>query len=75
VVGARVATIGLLSSLVSYLLLTLAMASAAGLVLSAASLMQLAGGSASLWYVLVVAGVLGTVGAATQQRAAANSVA
>jgi len=57
---------------VSCLLLLLALASAAGVVLSAASVIRPVGSTMPLWYVLVVAGVLGAVGAASSQSRAAE---
>ena len=58
---------------VSCLLLLLALASAAGVVLSAASVIRPVGSVMPLWYVLVVAGVLGAVGAASSQSRIAES--
>ena len=58
---------------VSCLLLLLALASAAGVVLSAASVIRPVGSTMPLWYVLVVAGVLGAVGAASSQSRAAEN--
>ena len=58
---------------VSCLLLLLALASAAGVVLSAASVIRPVGSVMPLWYVLVVAGVLGAVGAASSQPRAAEN--
>ena len=52
---------------VSCLLLLLALASAAGVVLAAASVISPVGSTLSLWYVLAVAGTLGAVGAASSQ--------
>jgi hypothetical protein len=52
---------------VSCLLLLLALASAAGVVLSAASVIRPVGSTLPLWYVLAVAGTLGAVGAASSQ--------
>ena len=57
---------------VSCLLLLLSLASAAGLVLSAASVVKPAGSMVSLWYVLAVAGVLGTIGVASSRPAGAG---
>jgi hypothetical protein len=54
-------------------LLLLALASAAGVVLSAASVIRPVGSVMPLWYVLVVAGVLGAIGAASSQSRAAES--
>ncbi|MEY4562999.1 MAG: hypothetical protein RLZZ618_2276 [Pseudomonadota bacterium] len=53
---------------VSALLLLLAAASATGLVLAAASVLQPVGSTISLWYVFAVAGTVGAVGAASFQR-------
>lgn len=58
---------------VSCLLLLLALASMAGVVLSAASVVTPAGSLISLWYVLAVAGVLGTVGVASSRPASADA--
>jgi hypothetical protein len=68
VVGARTAQIRGLSVAVSSALLALALASAAGLLLRAASLVHVESSTLSLWYVLVVAGTLGAVGAAARSR-------
>jgi hypothetical protein len=57
---------------VSCALLLLALASAAGVVLSAASVVKPAGSLMSLWYVLAVAGVLGSVGVASSRFAVAE---
>ena len=57
---------------VSCLLLLLALAAAAGVVLSAASVISPVGSTLSLWYVLAVAGTLGVVGAASSQPRAAE---
>lgn len=65
VIGARHAAIRVGSLVVSGLLLLLALASAAGLVLKGAALITPEAGSFSLWYVLVVAGLVGAVGAAS----------
>ena len=67
-VGARVAHIRRLTLVASCILLALALASAMGLVLSAASIANAALGTSSLWFVLAVAGVLGCVGAASFGR-------
>lgn len=50
-------------------LLLLAAGSAAGLVLGAANIRPVGGGSLSLWYVLAVAGTLGLLGAAVHAKA------
>lgn len=52
---------------VSCLLLLLALASVTGVVLSAASVVKPAGSLMPLWYVLAVAGVLGSVGVASSR--------
>lgn len=66
VIGAKTAHIRGLSMAVSCALLALALGSAGGLVLRAASLVQSEGSTMSLWYVLVVAGLLGSIGAASK---------
>lgn len=68
VVGARTAQIRGLSLLISWGLLALALASAAGLVLRAASFVNGETSTLPLWYVLVIAGFLGAVGAASSSR-------
>ena len=68
VIGAKTAQIRGLSQLISWALLALALASAAGLVLRAASLVAGETSTLSLWYVLLVAGILGAVGAASGTR-------
>lgn len=67
VIGAKSAHIRGLSLAVSSLLLLLAVASAAGLVLSAASVFSPTGDTLSLWYVFAIAGVLGSIGAASNR--------
>ncbi len=73
IVGAKTAHVRGLAQIVSWSLLALALASAAALVLRAAALVSAEASSLSLWYVLVVAGILGVVGAATTGRAAADT--
>jgi hypothetical protein len=51
-------------------LLVVALVAAAALVASGAGLVSIAGGSAPLWYVLVLGGLLGVVGSAVSGRAA-----
>ncbi|MCR5885389.1 hypothetical protein LRS03_22020 [Rhizobacter sp. J219] len=68
VVGAKTAQIRGLSQLISWGLLALALASAAGLVLRAASFVNGETSTLPLWYVLVIAGFLGAVGAASSSR-------
>lgn len=68
IVGARTAQIRGLGQWMSWALLALALASAAALVLRAAALVSVDTSTLSLWYVLVVAGILGTLGAATAGR-------
>ena len=75
VIGARNASIRWLSLAASCLLLLLALASAAGLVLDAASVLKPAGSPVSLWYVFIVAGLVGAVGAARGGDAAPPAVA
>ena len=58
---------------VSCLLLLLALASVAGVVLSAASVVKPAGSLVSLWYVLAVGGVLGSIGVASSRPANAGA--
>jgi len=69
--GAKVGNFRALSFAVSCLLLVLALASAAGLVLEATALIHPSGNTLSLWYVLAVAGLLGTIGAAASSKTAA----
>jgi hypothetical protein len=68
IVGARTAQIRGLSQFISWALLALALASAAGLVLRAASIVSGESSTLPLWYVLVIAGFLGAVGAASASR-------
>jgi hypothetical protein len=68
IVGAKTAQIRRLSLAVSSILLLLAVASAFGLVLAGASIAGTASSTSSLWFVLVVAGMLGTVGVAAYSR-------
>jgi len=68
VVGARAGLLASLSFAVSCLLL-LGLGAAAALVLAAAALLHPVGHTDLLWYVLVVAGVLGTIGAAARSAA------
>jgi hypothetical protein len=71
VVAARRTQIRAFTVLVSGLLLLLALGSAAGLVLSAASVLKGVDDMLSLWYVLCVAGLIGGIGAAAFGRPAA----
>jgi hypothetical protein len=64
VLGSRSAQIRGFSIVVSCLFLLLALGAAAGLVLGAAAVITQAASTAPLWYVMVVAGVIGIVGAA-----------
>ena len=66
VVGAKTAHIRGLSMVLSCALLLLAVVSAGGLMLHATSLLRTESSTLSLWYVLVVAGTLGGVGAASR---------
>ena len=75
VIGARNASIRWLSLAASCLLLLLALASAAGLVLDAASVLRPVGSTVSLWYVFIVAGLVGAVGAARGGDAAPPAAA
>jgi hypothetical protein len=68
IVGDKTAHIRSLSLIVSAVLLLLAVASALGLVLAGASMARAPSGTSSLWFVLVVAGILGGVGAASYSR-------
>jgi hypothetical protein len=71
VVGARADQLRGLSMLVATLLILLALACAAGLLMSA-GMVTPRGSSWSLWYVLAVAGVLGIVGAASASKSRSN---
>jgi hypothetical protein len=75
VIGARSASIRWLSLAASCLLLLLALASAAGLVLDAASVLKPVASTVSLWYVFIVAGLVGAVGAARGGDAAPPAAA
>lgn len=75
IIGAKTAQIRGLSQLISWALLALALASAAGLVLRAASLVNGETSTLPLWYVLMVAGILGAVGAASGTRRLDDSAA
>lgn len=68
--GARVANFRVLSFAVSIALLLLALGCAAVLVADATALMALQGGTGALWYVLLIAGVLGATGAASHGKVA-----
>jgi hypothetical protein len=68
--GARVANFRALSFAVSIALLLLALGCAAALVADATALLALHGGTGALWYVLLIAGVLGATGAASHGRVA-----
>ena len=68
VIGAKTTQIRMLSLGVSCLLLLLALVSAAALVMASASVVEPVDSTLSLWYVLVIAGVLGAIGAASSQR-------
>jgi hypothetical protein len=72
-VQAKPVLVRVVSLVSSGLLLVLALASIAALVLGAAALVPAPASSASLWFVLVVGGVLGSVGAASFGRAAAKA--
>jgi hypothetical protein len=70
VIGARAAHVAGFSFGVACVLLLLALLSAIGLVLTAASVLPLHGTALPLWYVLAVAGVLGSIGAAPRATGA-----
>ncbi|MES2129535.1 MAG: hypothetical protein V4463_19865 [Pseudomonadota bacterium] len=61
--GARIGNIRALTNAVSWLLLAMAMLCAVALVLDAAAIIGPVGSLLSLWYVMIVAGVLGAFGA------------
>jgi hypothetical protein len=75
VIGGRTAQVRSGSLLISGLLLLLAMASAAGLVMQAAAILPGKGSSWPLWYVMVVAGSIGVLGAASLSRIPSESTA
>jgi hypothetical protein len=68
IVSAGVAHIKGLTLVLSCLLLVLALASATGLVLSAAAVVHPVASTLSLWFVLAVAGLPGAIGAASYNR-------
>jgi hypothetical protein len=72
-IPAKSAQIRAVSLLASGLLVLLALAAAAALVLLAASIMQTVDSPLSLWYVLITAGMLGSVGAASYGRGEAST--
>jgi hypothetical protein len=73
VAGSRTSQVQGFSFWVACALLVLAVVAAVALVLSAASLVPLRGSPLSLWYVLAVAGSLGSVGAAAKGSASRTS--
>jgi len=73
VAGSRASQARGLSFGVSCALLLLAVVAAVALVLSAASVVPLDGSTLSLWYVLVIAGGIGSVGAAARGSVARTS--
>lgn len=73
IAGSRTSQVQGLSFAVSCALLLLAVVAAVALVLSAASVVPLSGSTLPLWYVLVVAGTLGSVGAASRGSVARTS--
>lgn len=73
VVGSRDAAARLPSRVVAGLLLVLSLAAAIGLFLHAVGMLSVKTGTASLWYVLVVAGVFGAVGSAAFGRRAGDA--
>ncbi len=72
VVGARTSQLAMPSRVLAGLMLLLALAAAAGLTLDATGVRSVGTGAASLWYVLVGAGLLGSIGAASFRRASAD---
>jgi hypothetical protein len=70
--GARSAALRRPLLAISIALLVLALGAAGGLVATAAAMLEAAGSTLPLWYVLAVAGTLGTVGAAATGRATAG---
>ena len=73
IAGSRTSQVQGLSFAVSCALLLLAVVAAMALVLSAAAVVPLNGSTLPLWYVLVVAGGLGSVGAASRGSVARTS--
>ncbi len=73
VAGSRTSQVQGLSFGVSCVLLLLAVVAAVALVLSAAAVVPLNGSTLSLWYVLVIAGALGSIGAASRGSVARTS--
>ncbi|MEO7642982.1 MAG: hypothetical protein ABIU07_16295 [Ramlibacter sp.] len=73
VIGGRTSQVRGGSLLLSGLMIALALASAAGLVMEAAGVVQPAGSTLSLWYVMAVAGCIGVVGAASLGRSGAEA--
>jgi vacuolar-type H+-ATPase subunit I/STV1 len=72
VVGARAQQIQWLSLVASWSLLALALVSAAALVCVATAMVRPVGSTVSLWYVFVVAGLIGAIGAAARGTAAVS---
>lgn len=66
VAGSRDPAVRLPTRVMAGLLLVAALVAAIGLVAGAAGLMAVPGGSASLWYVLVLGGIVGAVGSAAR---------
>lgn len=73
VIGARTAQVRAGSLVIACLMLLLAATSALALVLRAAGVVPSDGEAPSLWYVMVVAGILGIIGAASLSRLPAQS--
>lgn len=69
VVGSRDPAVRLPTRVMAGLLLLAAVVAAIGLVAGAAGLWAVPGGSASLWYVLVLGGIVGAVGSAAGSSA------
>jgi hypothetical protein len=73
VAGAKTAHVQGFSFVVSCILLLLALVAAVGLVLAATSVVPLSGTTLPLWYVLAIAGVLGSIGAGSRGSISRNS--
>ena len=71
--GARTAQVQGFSFVVSCILLVLALVAAGGLVLAATSVVAVSGTTLPLWYVLAIAGGLGSIGAASRGSIARTS--
>jgi len=67
-VGSRDPAVKAPTRLLAVPLLLVALVAALGLMAGGAGLMQVTGGTAPLWYVLVLAGLLGAIGSAVSAR-------